>query len=520
MKQRSPPTRSPTPTSGTQAAPSVGAGNAARAATLDDRLRRAADRARGALPHQARLEATFGVDLGHLRVALGDDETREALAERGAEAMAVGDTLLFADPNPRPELVAHEVTHTLQQARGGTGGGEAEADAGATALSAGTAFDVKGGAEEKPQFSTSTSTRSKGSVKVTMSGAPVSPPAFSDLGAVHDWLMQNQAALASWSGTIKVRFSGTVKQSEQVIWAYYQANQELEIVGADDAVVSGFSGSGSDQTATPGYFLAYRPIIPQASSAANPAAANFSMHGLTVRGFVSGGVEISPRSGQLPTAEAYADASYDPEAGHGDGGITAFVSGASIKGNTFEQMGTKYLTRGEERYAPTDPEGYKYAGYGGIVARGLEYSSITGNTFRDLENRDSKKRSEADGGDVNWLGLMHGVYLRDHSSYDTVANNDFDTISGAPVKLTNASNYDKIRGNTSKNAGKDTFALEHYSTSNPGGAVEEDSLGYSSKGVKKAKDGKKYITGNETGSSYSGYADRELAEYREKKVTK
>ena len=28
----------------------------------------------------------------------------------------------------------------------------------------------------------------------------------------------------------------------------------------------------------------------------------------------------------------------------------------------FEQLGTAYMKRGTERYAPTDPQGYKYAG--------------------------------------------------------------------------------------------------------------------------------------------------------------
>jgi hypothetical protein len=517
MKQRVAPTHGP---AARPAAPpratTPAASNSARAGAIDERLQRAAAQASAGVPHRERLESTFGLDLGHLRVVLGGDEVADALAERNAEAVAFKDTLLFADANPAPELVAHEVTHALQQEKGGAGGGESEAEAGARALGAGESFEVKGGAAEKPQFSTSKAASSKGSVKLTMAGSPVSPPAVTGLDDVHDFLMANQAALAGWSGTIRVRFSGTVKQRAQVIWAYYAAGQTLEIEGADGAVVSGFTGSGDKQVATEGYFLAYRPIVPQAMSADNPAAANFSMHGLTVRGFVSGGVEISPRSGQLPSAEQYASDSYDAEAGHGDGGLTAFLSGASIKGNTFEQMGTSYMKRGTERYAPTDPEGYKYAGFGGIVARGLNASTISGNTFSDLTNRDSSKRSEADGREVSWEALMHGIYLRDHSSNDSIRNNTFDTISGAAVKFTNASDHNKVRDNKADNTGSDAFVLEHYSANNPGGMAESDSRGYGSKGVSKAADRRKYIDGNQAGTSYD--KNKKLKEFKEKKV--
>ena len=107
-----------------------GAGHAARLASLEGRLGRAAAAANGALPGRERLEKSFGADLGDVRVAFGGDEVASLLAERGAEAVALGNTILFADANPSPELVAHEVTHVIQQRRGGGGGGEAEAETG------------------------------------------------------------------------------------------------------------------------------------------------------------------------------------------------------------------------------------------------------------------------------------------------------------------------------------------------------------------------------------------------------
>lgn len=523
MKQRSPSpvAASPEPAP-SLTAPAAGHGNAAAAEALQQRIARAAAGAHAELPHRDRLSAAFGADLGGIRAVLGGDAAASMLAERNAEAVALGDAIVFADANPSPELVAHEVTHVLQQRRGGSGGGEAEAESTARAAAAGQQVEVAGGAPETPQFSTKegASAAREGTVTLSLSGAGVTPPAFpGGLPDLHDWLMDNQAALANYSGTLAVTFSGTVHQSQQVIWAYYHPNQKLVLQGAKGAVVTGFTDAGGGKEyASPGYFLCYRPMIPQAMSAANPAAANFEMRGLTVSGFVSGGVEISPRHGPMPSADAYGSA--NPESGHGEGGLDAFVSGAVIEDNTFEKMGTKYMKPGAERYAPSQEDGYTLCGYGGIVARGLEYSKIKDNTFSHLENRDSTRTSE-DGGDVNWQGLIHGVYLRDSSSNNSVRGNDFSEISGAAIKLTNQADKNTIRGNSSSHAGKDAFVLEQYNPhGNPGGAVEADSRGYGSSGISKASDKKKYITGNHVGSAYRAYtsSSKAIQEYKEKRV--
>ncbi len=518
-----PPQKSPTTAGAAPTQQATGIGNAGAAEGLRERIARAGNGAGSELPHRKKLEQSFGRDLGWIRAVRGGQESEALLGEQKAEAVAVRDTILFAEGNPSPELVGHEVTHLLQQRQGGSGGGEAEAEAGGRAVAAGKQVEVQGGAAETPQFSKSSSKSSqKGKVSLSLSGAAVTPPAFpGGLADLHDWLMANQAALSSYAGPLTVRFSGTVQQPEQVIWAYYHPQQTLVLKGADHAVVTGFSeASGGKEYATPGYFLCYRPIIPQEMSASSPAAANFEMRDLTVRGYVSGGVEIDPRRGALPSAETYAGVGYNPESGHGSGGLAAFLSGAEIEDNVFEQMGTKYMKPGAEKYAPGEEEGYKSCGYGGVVARGLNYSTIQGNTFANLENRDSKKTA-ADGGKVNWLGLIHGVYLRDQSSHNAVRGNNFSSISGAPVKLTNHADNNKVRNNKSRNAGKDAFLLEQYNPNgNPGGAVEADSAGYNNARIGKAADGKKYVQGNAPGSSYAGWAgkSKNLAEFQEKKV--
>ena len=111
--------------------------------------------------------------------------------------------------------------------------------------------------------------------------------------------------------------------------------------------------------------------------------------------------------------------------------------------------------------------------------------------------------------------------MRDQSSSNAVRGNTFSSISGAPVKLTNHADYNKVRNNKSKNSGKDAFLLEQYNPNgNPGGAVEADSLGYNNSTIGKAADRKKYVQGNRPGSSYAGWVGKpkNLAEFHEKKV--
>ncbi len=78
-----------------------------------------------ALPYRERMEELFRAELTSVRAYLGAKET---LAPTGARAAADGELVAFADAQPTPGLVAHEVTHVLQS-RGGVAGGDAESEA-------------------------------------------------------------------------------------------------------------------------------------------------------------------------------------------------------------------------------------------------------------------------------------------------------------------------------------------------------------------------------------------------------
>ena len=164
--------------------PGSGQGNAAAQEDLPSRLHRAAARANAAVPHRERMERSFGADLGDVRVALGGEEAESLLGERNANAVAIGDRILFADPDPDPELVGHELTHVIQQRGAGPGGGEAEAEAAGEAVAAGRAVDVKGGAPRgQPQFdlrNTISSNRQKRDVDAPVQGDPLTYAQFID----------------------------------------------------------------------------------------------------------------------------------------------------------------------------------------------------------------------------------------------------------------------------------------------------------------------------------------------------
>jgi len=68
------------------------------------------------LPHRDRMEALFDQDFGGVTAQLG---ASDALDPMGAEAAAHGDSVSFASDNPDPGLVAHELTHVVQQRQAG-----------------------------------------------------------------------------------------------------------------------------------------------------------------------------------------------------------------------------------------------------------------------------------------------------------------------------------------------------------------------------------------------------------------
>ena len=96
------------------------------------------------IPHRKQMEQSFNMDFGHVR-AHSDSGAVQANNTLGSHAYAMGDRVAFKAASPTPALVAHELTHVVQQTQGpsckGAGGidtsGEAEADAVESAVASG-----------------------------------------------------------------------------------------------------------------------------------------------------------------------------------------------------------------------------------------------------------------------------------------------------------------------------------------------------------------------------------------------
>ena len=72
----------------------------------------------GELPFRAEMEAAFGADFSAVKVATGQ---RDAMAALGAEAATVDEEVSFAEATPDRRLVAHELTHVIQNRAAGGG---------------------------------------------------------------------------------------------------------------------------------------------------------------------------------------------------------------------------------------------------------------------------------------------------------------------------------------------------------------------------------------------------------------
>lgn len=109
----------------------------------------------GEIPHRAQMEQSFGRDFSNVQAYSGGP-ARKANEDLGANAYAMGNQVAFKTASPSPALVAHELTHVVQQTEGPAGSGathggidtsgEAQAEAVEAAVASGKpATSVLGG---------------------------------------------------------------------------------------------------------------------------------------------------------------------------------------------------------------------------------------------------------------------------------------------------------------------------------------------------------------------------------------
>ena len=96
------------------------------------------------IPHRQQMEQSFGMDFGHVR-AHSDSPAAKANDTLGSHAYAMGNQVAFKSASPSPSLVAHELTHVVQQTQSPSfkadgavdTSGESEANAVEAAVAAG-----------------------------------------------------------------------------------------------------------------------------------------------------------------------------------------------------------------------------------------------------------------------------------------------------------------------------------------------------------------------------------------------
>ncbi|MBA2321271.1 MAG: DUF4157 domain-containing protein [Deltaproteobacteria bacterium] len=202
------------------------------------------------IPYRAEMEASFGTDLGHLQAHYG---AREALGEVGAGAVASGNHVAFATPNPTTEQVAHEVGHTLQQGSGSGG------------------VSTRGDASEQEARSVGATVASGGQVDVQ--GSRTSDVAM-------DWLDSVNASRDTFWGDLRNATSGeltnylaNIHGSAFQNWVTYMQSQGETSAGmiAVDAVIAGIGAIPGDVGAIVGAILGTAKSVWVYVQSQNPA---------------------------------------------------------------------------------------------------------------------------------------------------------------------------------------------------------------------------------------------------------
>jgi DNA-binding phage protein len=67
------------------------------------------------VPYRAEMEGAFGTDFGGVKAHVGDTSAKEGLGDLQARGAARGNEIAFNTASPSRELVAHELTHVVQQ---------------------------------------------------------------------------------------------------------------------------------------------------------------------------------------------------------------------------------------------------------------------------------------------------------------------------------------------------------------------------------------------------------------------
>ncbi len=179
-----------------QAGPGGGGQSEARAA---EALKLGMTGSEGRLPHMDRLAQQFPQGLERVRCFFGAP-AKQACAMMGAEAFTVGNVIIFSKESPPLDLVAHELTHVVQQGGHEPGGAMSSAPDRLPTSSPGGEMERQ--AERKAQQVVSTSPGEVREAERLASSGPMLQPSLSDdlNNALDGWSPDATAIVNSING--------------------------------------------------------------------------------------------------------------------------------------------------------------------------------------------------------------------------------------------------------------------------------------------------------------------------------
>jgi hypothetical protein len=302
-----------------------------------------------------------------------------------------------------------------------------------------------------------------GRFNVTIGGQAIGD--FASLDEVEAALEERRADLDALGaqGDVTVGITLTpagavVREAAETVWHFYHPRARVHIDG-QGGQVSGDATGAEDAAPAPGYFLAYRPVVGAGHGAEAPAPANIELRNLSISGYQSGGLEISPQaSGEIPADHLPGGSpqARDRSFGRDHGGNVAFVSGAVVQGVDFRNLGNAHTPDAERVYDArgqhAGSEGHNGFGAGAVMMRGVQDSRIVDNRFSGLVNG-VHRNLDAGGAREDGKHLLHGVYLNNRSSGNEVARNSFEGVSGDAIRVSHGSNDNRVLRNVARNSG-------------------------------------------------------------------
>lgn len=128
----------------------------------------------------------------------------------------------------------------------------------------------------------------------------------------------------------------------------------------------------------------------------------------------------------------------------GDWKSVATVTGNTLEGNVFTEIGSRFQTPSMQRDGKKKPAGDCVAA---VRIQNSQDNLIRANTFRNIQNLPARETGLAKYGPY----LLHAIYLSSGASNNRIEKNSFDGFSGSPIRIRAQSDNNKVIDNRFSN---------------------------------------------------------------------